>query len=138
MLNSAAVVECFAAGLRLCDIAIRQNVAREPYVSAYGRAVADGNATEDGRAGVYHHVVFNYRMTRVAFDQCAVLANRKPLGAERHRLIQADALADLRRLADHDAGAVVDEEAAVNLGARMDVDAGGGVRQLRDDAKRAA
>jgi hypothetical protein len=37
---------------------------------------------------------------------------RETLGAQRDRLVQADALADHGRLADHDAGAVVDEEAA--------------------------
>ena len=38
-------------------------------------------------------------------------------------------------LADHDAGAVVDEEARADLGAGVDVDAGAAVRELGDDAR---
>ncbi len=43
-------------------------------------------------------------------------------------------LTDARRLADHHAGAVVDEEARADAGTGVDVDAGGAVCQLGHDA----
>ena len=41
----------------------------------------------------------------------------------------------IARLADDDAGAVIDEEAAADLGAGVNVDAGGRVGQLGDDPR---
>ena len=47
----------------------------------------------------------------------------KPVPAERDALEQRDAVADLGGLADHDAGAVVDEEVPPDPGGGMDLDA---------------
>src|SRR5271156_6166014 len=99
-LNSAAFVERFAAGQRLSDIAVWRDVARDPDIAADSRSAPNNYATQNGRAGVDHHVVFNDRMARVALDQRAVLADRKTLGAQRHGLIQAHPPADLRSLTD--------------------------------------
>ena len=54
--------------------------------------------------------------------------------AQRHALIQLDVAADDRRLADDDAGAVVDEEPRADLGAGVDIDTGAAVGVLRHDA----
>ena len=95
-------------------------------------ALADGDAAQNGRAGVDHHVVLDDRMARMALLQRAVGIRREALGAQRDGLVDAHALADDGGLADHHAGAVVDEEAAADLRARVDVDAGGRMRNLRD------
>ena len=55
----------------------------------------------------------------------------KAARAQRHALVEADALADRAGLADDHAGAVVDEEAAGDLRAGMDVDAGRGCAPAR-------
>ena len=55
--------------------------------------------------------------------------------AERHALIELDVVADDRRLADDDAGAVVDEEVFADLGAGVDVDAGRAVGIFAHDAR---
>ncbi len=98
-------------------------------------AAADRDAAEDRRAGVDHDVVFDDRMARLAFDERARFIDREPLRAKRDRLIDPHAFADDGRLADDDAGAVIDEEAAADLRARMNVDAGLRMRELRDDAR---
>ena len=54
--------------------------------------------------------------------------------AERDALVDRAVVADLGRLADHDAHAVVDEDAPADLRARMDLDAGEEARQVRDEA----
>ena len=55
--------------------------------------------------------------------------------AERHALIELDVVADDRRLADDDAGAVVDEEIFADLRAGVDVNAGRTVGILAHDAR---
>ena len=59
----------------------------------------------------------------------------EPLRPERHRLIEPHVAADDRRLADDDAGAVINEEPLADLSAGMDVDAGRRMRVLGDDAR---
>jgi hypothetical protein len=56
--------------------------------------------------------------------------------AERHPLVEGDPLADLGCLADHNAGAVVDEELAADLRRRVDLDAGDRPGQVREHARR--
>jgi len=55
-------------------------------------------------------------MAVVAFNKNPVLANRKTLGAQRDRLIQANPPPDLRGLANYCAGTVINEEAFTYLG----------------------
>ena len=69
-------------------------------------------AAEDRGAGIDHDVVLDDRMPGVALDQIAVVVGREMPRAERHGLVDADVVADDRGLADHHAGAVIDEEAA--------------------------
>lgn len=52
--------------------------------------------------------------------------------AEGHPLVEHDPIADLGGLADHHAHAVVNEEAATNAGAGVDLDPGEEARDLRD------
>jgi len=54
--------------------------------------------------------------------------------AERHALIEQAVVADLGRLADDDAGAVVDDEAAADRRAGVDLDPGPELRPLRHGA----
>ena len=58
-----------------------------------------------------------------AAHQIAVAVGGEAQRPERHALIELHVVADLARLADHHAGAVVDEKMLADLGARMDVDA---------------
>ena len=62
-------------------------------------------------------------MPLVAADQVAVAVGREAQRAERHALIKLHVVADLGRLADHHAGAVVDEEVLADLAPGMNVDA---------------
>ena len=55
--------------------------------------------------------------------------------AQRHALIDDDALFHFRRLADHDARAVVDEHARRDLGRGMDLDARQELGKLRRHAR---
>ncbi len=49
-------------------------------------------------------------------------------------MVDLDVVADHRRLADHDTGAVIDEQVVADGGAGVDVDAGLAVGRLGDDA----
>ncbi len=99
------------------------HAAREPDVAADDRAATDGDAPEDGGARIDDDVVLDDRVPWQSLDQCAALVDREPLCAEGDGLVESHALADDGRLADHDAGAVVDEEASADGGAGVDVDA---------------
>ena len=122
----------FAAGLRLRDaedharclgagLRVRGDGFGDERVAADdGVCADDGLAAEDGRAGVDRGVVAD---GRVALSGHGVTVARTER-AERHALIELDVVADDRRLADDDAGAVVDEEVFADLGAGVDVDTG--------------
>jgi hypothetical protein len=60
------------------------------------------------------------------------LVERGP--AQGHTLVDRAVVADLRRLADHDAHAVVDEDAPADRRAGVDLDAGEKPRQMRDES----
>ena len=68
------------------------------------------DAAEQGRARIDDDIVLDDRVARVVLSQHASLfVDLEPLRAERHGLVDAHILADLGGLADHHAGAVVDE-----------------------------
>ena len=133
--DSTAVIEGFAAQLCLSDVASRRHALREPYIAANGRAAADGDPAKDRSAGIDHDVVFDDGMPGIVFDQGAVLIHFKPLGPQRHRLVQPHVPADDRCLADDDACPVIDEKALADFRPGMDVYSGFGMRDLRDDAR---
>ena len=81
---------------------------------------------EDLGPGADHHAVAQRRMALALVPGGA---------AERHAVIQGDVVADLGGLADHDAGAVVDEEAPADARAGMNVDIGQRARQEGQQAR---
>ena len=133
-LDTGAVVERLTVRLGLDDCAEGRHAARQPNVAANRGSATDGDATEYGRAGIDDHIIFDDRMARLTFDKRTLLIDREAFRAERHRLIDPNALADDYGLSNHDAGAMIDEEAAADLSARMNVDAGLRVREFCDDA----
>src|SRR5580692_6848312 len=132
---SPSVIERIATSQRLGDAAVRRHIARDPYISADGRTASDRDSAQDRRTGIDDDIIFDNRMSRVALDQRAGVTDRKPLGAQRHRLVQPHALAHSCGLANDDAGSVIDEKTCIDFRARMNVDAGGRMRQLGDDAR---
>ena len=121
--------------IRLGDIRPRRHAAGQPHVAADGRALADGDAPEDRRPGINHHVVLDDRMARMAFLQLPVFVRREALGAQGHGLVDAHPLADDRGFADHHTGPMVDEEARADLRAGVDIDTGGRVGDFRNDPR---
>src|SRR5690242_2100635 len=92
------------------------NFLHDDGVRADARALADGEAAEDLGTCTDNHARAKRRM--------AFLTAIERRAAERHALVNRAAVADLRRLADNDAHAVIDEHARANLRAGMDLDAG--------------
>ena len=91
-------------------------------VAADDGVVSDDRlSAEDRRTGVDRHVVAD---GRVALAGERIVPRTRGERAERHTLIELDVVADVRRLADDDAGAVVNEEVRADLRAGVDVDAG--------------
>ena len=84
------------------------------------------NGPEHLCAGADHDVVAERRMA---------LADVLAGAAERHALIEQAVVADLGRLADHDAGAVVNDQTAADLRAGVDFNSGPHLRPLRDRAR---
>ena len=76
------------------------------------RAAADLDIADDVGARADQHAVADLRMA-----VAVVLAG----AAERHVVQHRDVVADRRGLADHQAGGVIEEDAAADLGRRMDV-----------------
>ena len=98
---------------------------REPHVAADHAVVADaGHAAENRRPGVDDDVVPDVRMALDALDGVAVFVQLEALCAERDALIELHVLADGRRFADDDAGAVVDEKVVADRRAGVDIDTG--------------
>src|SRR5262245_49917765 len=87
-------------------------------------------AAQNGRVGVDNHAILEGWMPLVTAYQVALSVGRKAQCAECHTLIELDVPTDFRRLANHDARAVIDEKVIADLRARMDVDAGAAVSPL--------
>ena len=129
----AALARMDADLLRLeDDDRIGRNRAGQPDVAADDGAVADDRvAADDGRVGVDGDVIADGRMP-LAAEGVALLVALDVLGQaardQTRRPGKADAVADFRRAADDDAGAVIDEEMGADVRAGMQVDAGAAVR----------
>jgi hypothetical protein len=114
------------------DLGVLGDRIEQEDVAADHGAPADHHvAAQDRGAGVDRDVVLD---GGVALDAAQGLTVSRRLGAQRHTLVEPHVVADLGGLADHDAGAVVDEEAAPDPRARVDVDAGPVVGMLRHHA----
>src|SRR3954453_20318603 len=113
------------------NLVVRRGAGGDEDVAADDRAFANhGVAAEDGGAGVDRDVVLDRRVARLAPQVLAVSGGE---GAQSHALVDLDVGADARGLANDDARAVVDEQAAAELGAWVDVDARRAVRGLGHD-----
>jgi hypothetical protein len=108
--------------LRLRDVAPWRHAAREPDIAPNRRPTAKGDPAKNGCAGIDHDVILDDGMPGSSLEQSTLVIHGEPLGSRGHGLIQADLPADDRGLADDNTGAVVNEEAAANLGAGMNVD----------------
>jgi hypothetical protein len=84
------------------------------------------------RASVDDHVILHNGMARVSLDDLALIVGREMPRSQGHRLIDADPFTNDRGLADHHAGAVINEEARADAGAWMNIDARLGMRDLGD------
>ena len=97
------------------DRRVRRHVGDDDRARADRCVLTNRDRADQLRARAHHHVVLQGRV--------ALLAPRaRP--AQRDALVEVAVIADLRRFADDDAHAVVDEEALADFGARMDLDAG--------------
>ena len=76
--------------------------------------------------GSNHHMISEGRMTFATFLACPT---------ERHALKQGDMVADLRRLSDDHAHAVVDEKSLADLGRGVDLDTGQPAGYLGDRSR---
>ncbi len=65
----------------------------QPHVAADDRSLAERDSTQDGRASIDHHIVFNNRMAGVAFHESARFIDGKPLGSESDSVIKPHAVA---------------------------------------------
>jgi hypothetical protein len=89
--------------------------------------VSDRHRAEQLGAGADRDVVLNGGMA---------LAAREAGAAERDALVERHPVTDLGRLADHDPGAVVDEEVLADLRRGMDLDPGDRPARERDRPRR--
>ena len=89
-------------------------------------AGSDREGAEDLGARAYHDAFFQRRM--------ALCSLGKRRSAQRHPVVDRAVVAHFRRLADHDAHAVVDEDAAADLCARMNFNAGEEAPDVGDPA----
>src|SRR4030095_9873483 len=93
-----------------------------------------GFATQNRGSGVNRHVILDRWVAFSPFFDFAVLVFLKAARAERNRVVKLNTRADLRRLADHYASAMIDEKIFADLRAWMNIDAGSAVRPLRHDS----
>src|SRR6185437_6530193 len=93
-------------------------------IGADAGAVADGDRSQYLGAGADDHAVAEGRVALALLERGA---------AQGHALIKGHLVADLGRLADHHPHAMVDEEAAADGGAGMDLDAGQDPAEMRQE-----
>ena len=108
------------------DRGILGNIAQHDRTGADAAVLANSDVAENFRAAADHHAVFDRGM-----PLAVLLAG----ASESHALIESHIVADDRGLADHDAHAVIDEQAAPNLRAGMNFDSGQQTRNLREPAR---
>ena len=111
------------------DRRIGRHLAQDDRIGRNARVVANLERAEHLRARADHDVVAERRVP---------LADVLARAAERHALIEQAVVADLGGLAYDDAGAVVDDEAAADVRAGVDLDARPHLRPLRDRARQKA
>ena len=109
------------------DGGVRRHLVDDDGVGADLGAVADGDRTEQLGPGADRDVVLHGRVA---------LAGLEARAAERDALVHRHVVADLSRLADHDAHAVVDEQPLADLRRRVDLDPGQRAREVRERARR--
>src|SRR5688572_19992928 len=108
------------------DRGARRHFLQHHRVRTDPRAVADGEAAEHLGARANHYALAERRVALGAAIQRSA--------AERHALVNSAVVADFRRLADHYAHAVIDEDAPADLHRRMDLDAGEPAADVRAEA----
>src|SRR5215469_8412155 len=89
--------------------------------------VADTNVAQDFGAGAHHHVI---AQSGVAFAGFVAGATQG------YALVEENVVADFGGLSNDDAHTVIDEEAAADRSARMDLDTCKEAADLGDDARR--
>ena len=89
--------------------------------------VADLDRAEQLRARADHHLVADGRVALAAGEARA---------AQRHALVHRHVVAHLGGLADHDSRAVVDEQAAPDVGGRVDLHPGHHLHHVGEHARR--
>src|SRR5690349_24994792 len=101
------------------------NIAQHHGTRANTAVLADHNVAENFRSSSNDHAIFDGGMP------FPVLFSR---ATESHALIEGHIVADDAGLANHDAHAVIDEEAAANLRGGMNFNSGEQARDLRKPA----
>ncbi len=105
------------------DGGIFGNIAQHDRTGADAAVFPDGDVAENFRASADDDVVFDRGM-----PLAVLLAG----ASQSHALIKSHVIAHDRRLADHDAHAVIDEQPPSNLGSGMNFDSGEQARDLRE------
>jgi len=106
--------------------ALRRHFLDHHRVRSDARAVAHGEAAQHLGPGTDDHPTAQRRMALGALGERGA--------PQRHALVNGAVVADLGGLADHDAHAMVHEDAAADDRPGMDLDAGQKARQVRDKA----
>ena len=107
------------------DRRVRRHIGDDHAVGADLGAMADRDRAEQLGAGADRDVVLDCRMA---------LAGGKARATERDTLVERHVIADLSGLADHNAGAVIDEQALADARGWMNLDPGHGSGHQRDRA----
>jgi hypothetical protein len=101
------------------------NISQDNRTRADAAVFPHGNVAEDFRSSADDYIVFDRGMALAVLLACA---------AQGHALVESHVVADDRRLADHDAVAVIDEQTASDLRSGMDFNSSEKTRGLRQHA----
>jgi len=106
----------------------------KPDIAADGRAATNGNATQDRSTRINDDIIFNDRISYIAFDKNAVIIFLETFGTQGNGLIYANMPPDNCGFAYDHACAVVDKKTLADLCAGMNVNSRGGVSNFGDNA----
>ena len=119
------------SGLRSGDDVVGRHARSDEHAPGHLGAGADHGVTSKDRGPrIDHDLVLEHGMTLTSLDDSSLSVARETASAQGDPLVELASITDATGLADHDTGAVVDEEASADRRRRVDLDARPRARRL--------
>jgi len=131
--DAAPLSKGLRESLGLGDGGTWRDAACQPDIPTNRGSLPDGYPAQDCCSRIDNDIVFNDRMSGLTLHKMSMLIDGKVLGTQGDGLVKTHIITDDGRPPDHNARAMIDEEAATNDSAGMNINTRGGMGQLSND-----